>query len=55
LAKEFCYLRVDFYHVNDKIYFGELTFHAESGSGVFIPKHYDEDFGKLLNLIKTKV
>jgi len=29
-AKDFCYLRVDFYHVNDKIYFGELTFHAKT-------------------------
>lgn len=54
-AQDFCYLRVDFYHVNDKIYFGELTFHAESGIGAFTPKHYDEDFGKLLKLHKTKV
>ena len=54
-AKDFCYLRVDFYHVNDKIYFGELTFHAESGCGAFTPEHYDADFGKLLKLHKTKV
>ncbi|MFD2823595.1 ATP-grasp fold amidoligase family protein [Lacinutrix iliipiscaria] len=54
-AQDFCYLRVDFYHVNDKIYFGELTFHAESGSGAFNPKHYDDDFGKRLKLHKTKV
>ncbi len=54
-AKDFCYIRVDFYHVNDKIYFGELTFHAEAGIGPFVPKQFDEDFGKLLKLHKTKV
>jgi len=53
-AKDFCYLRVDFYHVNDKIYFGELTFHAESGCGAFIPEHYDLELGKRLKLHKTK-
>ena len=54
-AKDFCYLRVDFYHVNDRIYFGELTFHAESGCGAFTPKHYDNDLGKRLTLHKTKI
>ncbi|MBU2938625.1 glycosyl transferase [Lacinutrix sp. C3R15] len=54
-AKDFCYIRVDFYHVNDKIYFGELTFHAESGCGAFTPGHYDTDFGELLKLHKTVV
>ncbi|WP_338733813.1 ATP-grasp fold amidoligase family protein [Mangrovimonas cancribranchiae] len=53
-AKDFCYLRVDFYHVNDKIYFGELTFHAESGCGTFTPEHYDLDLGNKLQLHKTK-
>nr|WP_236851817.1 ATP-grasp fold amidoligase family protein [Candidatus Sodalis pierantonius] len=26
IAKDFSYLRIDFYEANDKIYFGELTF-----------------------------
>ena len=53
-AKDFCYLRVDFYYVNDRIYFGELTFHAESGTGAFEPETYDKSFGKLLELHRSE-
>lgn len=52
IAKDFIYVRVDFYSINDRVYFGELTFHAESGIGKFFPEEYDLKFGKLLNINK---
>lgn len=50
LSKEFKYIRVDFYMVQDKIYFGELTFYPCNGFGVFKPSSVDYEFGKLLKL-----
>ena len=51
IAKDFpYYVRVDFYDVDGKLYFGEITFHHGSGFDIFVPNHYDEDFGKLLKL-----
>ncbi len=50
LAKEFIYLRVDFYVVSGNIYFGELTFHSDSGNGKFIPEEWDTTFGNMLKL-----
>lgn len=50
IAKDFIYVRVDFYSLNDVIYFGELTFHSESGLGQFNPDSYDALFGSKLSL-----
>lgn len=50
LATDFVYVRVDFYNIEKKIYFGELTFHPESGFGKFIPDKCDFEMGKLLKL-----
>lgn len=50
LAEDFLYVRVDLYNVNDRIYFGELTFHSESGFGKFVPQKFDYDLGNLLQL-----
>lgn len=51
IAKEFPhYVRVDFYDVDGKLYFGEITFHHGSGFDLFTPSHYDEDFGKLIKI-----
>ena len=50
IAKDFINIRVDFYVVENKIFFGELTFHSESGLGKFEPEFYDQHFGSLLNL-----
>lgn len=54
IAKDFTFARVDFYNIGEKIYFGEITFHPESGTGRFIPQHWDQKFGDLLTLPKTK-
>ena len=51
LAKDFLFVRVDFYNVNNKIYFGELTFNSEGGVESFSPKEYDLKIGNEL-LIK---
>lgn len=50
IAKDFIYLRVDFYVLKDKIYFGEMTFHPDSGNGQFTPEEWDTTFGKMLKL-----
>lgn len=54
LSKDFSYLRVDFYYVNKKIYFGELTFHSEAGTGKFIPESFDVLFGQKLDISNLK-
>lgn len=51
IAKDFpYYVRVDFYDVDGKLYFGEITFHHGSGFDIFVPHHYDEDYGSRLKL-----
>lgn len=44
------HVRVDFYEVNGKVYFGELTFFPGSGVEEFSPESYDELFGSWINL-----
>ena len=44
------FLRVDFYDVNGKIYFGELTFFPASGLGEFIPQEWDLKLGEWITL-----
>lgn len=44
------HVRVDFYNINGKIYFGELTFYHESGLVKFNPEKYDRILGDLLQL-----
>ena len=46
------HLRVDFYDVNGKIYFGELTFYHWSGTTPFEPEEWDYTFGSWINLSK---
>lgn len=49
------HVRVDFYEVNDKVYFGELTFFPGSGVEEFFPERYDQIIGDWLELPqKTK-
>lgn len=40
------FLRVDFYNVNGKIFFGELTFYPASGMGKWTPEEADVMIGK---------
>ena len=50
LSKGIRFLRVDFYSIGDKLYFGELTFTPGSGFIDFHPKEYDWKLGKMLKL-----
>lgn len=52
LAKGFCHVRVDFYDVNNKIYFGEMTFYTLSGLCTWTPKEMNFDFGRMIKLPK---
>lgn len=44
------FLRTDFYVINDKIYFGELTFFQRSGMTPFTPADMDYKLGEMINL-----
>ncbi len=48
------FLRVDFYEVDGKIYFGELTFYPASGFERFIPDKWDKTFGDWIDLSAVK-
>ena len=50
LAISFYYVRIDFYQINNDIFFGEITFHPEGGFGKFNPKKWDLIFGEQLKL-----
>lgn len=50
LSKGFKFLRVDLYNVEDKIYFGELTFYPAAGMGAFVPEEWDEKLGNWIKL-----
>jgi tRNA G10 N-methylase Trm11 len=50
LSNNIPFIRVDFYEVNGKIYFGELTFYPGSGLEEFIPDEYDNIIGEWLKL-----
>ena len=43
-------LRVDFYEVDGKVYFGEMTFFHCSGFEMFKPKEWDKTFGDWVKL-----
>ena len=54
LSKNIPFLRVDFYEINKKIYFSELTFSPCGGFMKFYPKEWDKKLGSMLN-IKYKI
>lgn len=54
LSKDFPQVRVDLYWVNNKVYFGELTFYLLSGYVNFHPDKYDFIFGEEFKLPNKK-
>lgn len=50
ISRDFPHVRVDFYEVDGRLYFGELTFYHESGTGKFNHEKYDEIIGSWLHL-----
>jgi hypothetical protein len=50
LAAGFPFVRVDLYYVGQKIYFGELTFTPHSGLKSYVPKSFEDELGRMLDL-----
>lgn len=50
LSKDFIHVRTDFYIINNKIYFGELTFLHGAGYESFRPEKFGQLMGKWLHL-----
>ena len=54
LSKDIPHLRVDFYEINGKIYFGELTFSHWAGMVPFEPEEYDLILGNWIDISNIK-
>ncbi len=52
LSQGFTHVRVDFYDVEGKVYFGEMTFSPCGGFKLFDPEEWDETFGSWIELPK---
>lgn len=50
LSKDIPFVRVDFYVICNKIFFGELTFYPEAGFGKFMPNIWDAKLGKMIKI-----
>ena len=50
LSKPFIHVRVDFYIVENKVYFGELTFTNGAGFDVVKPYEFDVQLGNYIHL-----
>lgn len=50
LSKGLPHARIDFYDINGKVFFGEITFFHWSGLMPFNPPEWDEKIGKLIKL-----
>lgn len=48
LAEGICFLRVDWYIINGRVYFGELTFFDGSGVELFEPDDWNYRFGEMI-------
>lgn len=54
LAFDFPFVRVDFYNIEGRIIFGELTFFPSSGMGHFTPKEWNKKIGDLIELPSSR-
>ena len=50
LSQNFPFARVDFYSIDESIYFGEITFYPEAGFGTFNPSTWDLILGDWIDL-----
>jgi len=50
LSDDIPFVRVDWYEINGKLYFGELTFYPGSGYEEFTPSKYDKIIGDFIKL-----
>lgn len=54
LSKDIHFVRVDFYEIQGKPYFGELTFYPGSGFEEFTPEEWDYKLGEMIKLQSIK-
>lgn len=54
LGEGFAFARVDFYEVEGKVYFGEITFTDANGLSSFDPSSFDSEYGAKLMLPEKK-
>lgn len=54
LSAGYPHVRVDFYVINDKIYFGEITFHHDGGFVQLEPEEWNTTFGEWIKLPTDK-
>ena len=54
LSKDFAHARIDFYEVDGRLFFGEITFTCGSGSEKFIPRDFGIKVGNWFNLPKAQ-
>lgn len=52
LSHDIPFMRVDFYNIDGKIYFGEMTFFPGSGFEEFTPEKVDLQLGKLIKIFE---
>ena len=50
IAKNFKYVRVDFYDMGDKFYFSEITLYHGAGYNSFYPAEYSDQYAELLKI-----
>ena len=50
LSKGIPFVRVDFYEINRKPYFGEMTFYPGTGMEEFTPREWDDILGSWIEL-----
>lgn len=55
LSKDFPYVRVDLYYIQEIIYFGELTFFPANGFGKVTPQGWDLKLGSELDISKLLI
>lgn len=54
LSKDIPFSRIDLYVVENKVYFGEITFYPASGLGFFTPSEWDMRLGEMIDLSSLK-
>lgn len=47
-------VRTDFYSINGKTYFGEITFYQEGGFAHFGSQNYEKKLGEMISLLKAR-
>lgn len=53
LSQDIPFVRTDFYEIDGKVYFGEMTFFPASGFKGFVPEKWDVELGRWIKLKKS--